>query len=105
MVVARLSKWLFKEGKRKEIFQELDSTFGDIARQTKGYRGVLSLMDIQDPNRGIVITLWTDEDASKASEGGVFKEAIQKVIDYLQEPPVVEKYRVFTAELRQLVPS
>lgn len=105
MVVARLSRWVFKEGKRDEVFQELDSTFGDIARGAKGYRGVLSLLDKDYPNVGIVITLWTDEDSFKASETGVLESAIRKVSEYLQEPPQVEKYRVFTAELKQLVPS
>ena len=105
MVVARLSRWLFKVGKRDGVFQELDSTFGDIERGAKGYRGVLSLLDKDDPNRGIVITLWSDEDSSRASETGVFESAIQKINAHLQEPPKVEEYGVFTAELKQLVPS
>jgi len=104
MVVARLSRWAFKDGKRNEVFHELDSTFGDIARKAPGYRGVLSLLSRDDPNAGLVITLWTDDDSFKASESSVLRSAIEKVKADLREPPVVERLTVFTVELKQLLP-
>jgi len=105
MVVARFSKWVFKEGKRNQVFHELDSTFGDVARKTTGYRGVISLINKDDPNVGLVITLWNDEEALKVSETAVFKSAVQKVMANLKEPPKFEKYTVFTVELKQLIPQ
>jgi heme-degrading monooxygenase HmoA len=104
MVFARLSRWTFKSGKRDESFQELDAAFGNIARQAKGYRGVLSLLSQDNPDVGLVITLWTDEESFKASETAVFGNAIQKASENITRPPSIEKCRVFTAELRQLTP-
>ncbi len=105
MVIARLSKWSFKEGKRNDVFSELDLTFGVAAREAKGYRGSLSLLSKDDPSVGLVITLWTDEESFKASETDVLKSAMQKFMSSLKESPVVEKYTVFTAELKELTPS
>lgn len=105
MVIARFSKWAFKEGKRDELFQQLDSTFGNIARKAKGFRGVLSMLDKEDPNVGIVITLWTDEDSLKKSQLSVLQPAIQDVLANLKEPVSAKTYRVFTAELTQLIPK
>ena len=104
MVAARLSRWAFKDGKRNEVFHELDSTFGDVARKAPGYRGVLSLLSRDDPNAGLVITLWTDDASFKASESGVFRSAIEKVKENLKEPPMLERLTVFTIELKQLLP-
>jgi len=54
MVIARFSRWSFKKGKRDEVFHQLDSSFGSIARNAKGFRGVLSLLDKDDPDVGTV---------------------------------------------------
>jgi len=104
MVVARLSTWSFKEGKRDELFHQLDSTFGKLARGAKGFRGVISLLDKEEPNIGIVITLWTDEDSYNASEFSVLTPAIQQIMENLKSPVTVRNYRVFTAEVAQLIP-
>ena len=105
MVLARMSKWLFKDGKREKGFYELDATLSDRARKTVGFRGVVTLLSRDDPNVGIVITLWTDEEALKASENEVFKLAVQKILEYTAEPPTVQNFRLFTAELRELSPT
>jgi len=105
MVVARYSRWIFKEGKRNEVFDELDSPFSEIARKTVRLPGVLSLLSKDEPNVGMVISLWNDEDSIKASASGVFASAIDKFKDSLKEPPIVERLTVFTAELTQLIPQ
>ncbi len=105
MVLARLSKWVFKNGKRERGFNELDSTMADQARTTQGFRGVISLLSRDDPNVGIIITLWNDEEALQASEADVFKSSVQKISEYVAEPPIMQNYRLFTAELRALTPS
>ena len=105
MVIARYSRWLFKDGKRNEVFHELDETFGNIARKMKGYRGVLSLLSKDDPNVGLVITLWTDDESFKSSESAVLASAIEKFKESLKEPPSIERLIVFTVELKQFLPQ
>ncbi len=100
-----MSKWTFKNGKRETGFAQLDSTLGNQARVLPGFRGVMSLLSREDPNVGIVITLWSDEDALKSSETAVFKSAMQKIIEFVEKPPTMQNYRLFTAELRALTPS
>ncbi len=104
MVIARQSTWSFKDGKRDEVFQLLDSSFGKFARDAKGFRGVITLLDKDDPNVGVVITLWTDEESFRASEQSVLNPAVRSIMKELKEPVTVKNYRVFTAELRHLVP-
>jgi len=105
MVLARMTKWIFKEGKRNSAFNELDATVGNVARTSKGFRGVMSLLSRDDPNIGFVITLWNDDESLKASERNVLPPSIQKVMEDLAEPPAVENFRLFTAELRSIGPT
>ncbi len=104
MVIARMSTWSFKEGKRDEVFHLLDSTFGKLAREAKGFRGVLTLLDRDDPNIAMSITLWTDEESLRASQLSVLNPAVQEIIENLKGEVSVKNYRVFTAELTKLVP-
>ena len=96
-----MSTWTFKTGKREEGFSELDMILSTLARNTKGFRGSLSLISRDNPNSAIFLTLWNDEESLKASESGVFAEAIKKVEPHLEGPPKVDNYRVFSAELLQ----
>jgi heme-degrading monooxygenase HmoA len=96
-----MSTWTFKNGKREEGFSELDMVLSTLARNTKGFRGSLSLISRDDSNSAIFLTLWNDEESLKASESGVFTGAIKKVEKHLENPPKVDNYRVFSAELLQ----
>jgi heme-degrading monooxygenase HmoA len=96
-----MSTWTFKNGKREEGFSELDMILSTLARNTKGFRGSLSLISRDNSNSAIFLTLWNDEESLKASESGVFTAAIQKVKQHLENPPKVDNYRVFSAELLQ----
>ena len=72
-----------------------------LTRNTNGFRGYISLLSHEDLNVAVVVTLWGDEESLKASETGVFKDAVGKVKAYLEKPPKIENFRVFSAELRQ----
>jgi heme-degrading monooxygenase HmoA len=96
-----MSTWTFKSGKREEGFSELDLVLSTLARNTKGFRGSLSLISRDNSNSAIFLTLWTDEESLKASEAGVFKEATKKVESFLDGSPLIGNYRVFSAELLQ----
>jgi hypothetical protein len=100
MVLARMSKWNFKEDKRKEAFLELDHVLNTLTHQTEGFRGSISLLS-QDLNSATILTLWADLDSLKRSEKGVFSQAIKRVQDSLACPPQIENFMVFRTELFQ----
>jgi heme-degrading monooxygenase HmoA len=101
LVLARMSFWYFKKGKRDEGFSELDRILNTLAQDAQGFRGYMSLLSYEDPNAVTILTLWQDEDALKKSEQDVFAGAIKKVQDSLESPPRIENYRVFSTELFQ----
>ena len=101
MVLARMTFWTFKKGKREEGFSELDKILNTLAQNAEGFRGYMSLLSYEDPNAVTILTLWQDEDALKKSEQVVFARATQKVQDQLEKPPKLDNYRVFSTELFQ----
>jgi quinol monooxygenase YgiN len=101
MVLARMSFWYFKEGKREEGFSELDRILNTLAQEAEGFRGYMSLLSHEDPNAVTILTLWQDEEALKKSQNEVFARASEKVRDQLEKPPRIENYRVFSTELFQ----
>jgi len=100
MVLARISKWNFKEEKRKEAFLQLDHLLNNMMHHYKGFRGSISLLS-SDLNSATILTLWADVESLDSSEKGVFSEAIEKVQDMLEGPPKMEKFMVFRTELFQ----
>ncbi len=101
MVLARMSFWYFKAGKREEGFAELDKILNTLAQDSEGFRGYMSMLSFEDPKAVTILTLWQDEDALRKSEGDVFVRATKKVEDQLEKPPRIENYRVFSTELFQ----
>ena len=104
MVVARMSFWKFKHGQLERGFALLDDTLADTTRETKGFRGAITLLSRDDPDTGVVITLWDSEDALKASFEGVFRKSIKSIEQFVTGPPDAKNYRLFSAELRTLTP-
>jgi quinol monooxygenase YgiN len=79
LVLARLIVWAFKKGKREEGFAELDKILNSATRHTKGFRGYISLISLDDSDTSTIVTLWQDEESLKWSEKGVYSLAIAKV--------------------------
>ena len=103
MVLARISIWHFKKGKREEGFAELDRILNTSTRHTSGFRGYISLLSKEDSNKATVLTLWQDQNSLEASEKGVFTSAIKKVEDAIESAPHLENFRVFSIELFQRI--
>jgi quinol monooxygenase YgiN len=99
LVLARLSIWNFKKGKREEGFAELDRILNSTTRHTKGFRGYISLNSRDDQDFSTILTLWQDEESLEASEKGVYSIAIEQVQSFLESPPKVKSFRVFSTEL------
>jgi quinol monooxygenase YgiN len=100
-VLARMSTWIFKAGKREEGFLVIDAILNRSVRHTVGFRGYMSLINQDDSNSAVVLTLWQDQEALEASEKGVFTQASQEVKDLLEKPPTTSNFRVFSTELFQ----
>ena len=101
MVLARMTVWHFKEGKSEKGFSELDVVLNTLAHQTEGFRGAISLLEENNPNSVTILTLWIDEEALKRSEKDVFAQALKRVEDSIESPPLIKNYRVFSTELFQ----
>lgn len=86
-------------GKREEGFAELDRILTTSARNTKGFRGYISLISSDDANAATILTLWQDQESLQASEKGVFSSAIAKVTDFLETLPQFKNFKVFSTEL------
>jgi heme-degrading monooxygenase HmoA len=101
MVFARMSSWTFKKDKAEEGFLELDSQLNSLTRQTEGFRGYMSLLPNEDHDQAVILSLWQDEEALKASEKGAFAELTKRMGHFLAKPPTSESFRVFSTELFQ----
>jgi quinol monooxygenase YgiN len=95
MVVARLAKFYFKNGKREEGFEELDLILNKEARKAKGFRGYISLFSCDQDNVAVILTAWED-DESYLSSKEILSSAIDKVMPLLERQPDIEHYRVDT---------
>jgi len=101
LVLARMTVWHFKEGKRDEGFLALDLILNTLAHQTEGFRGAISMLSRDDPNAATILTLWVDKEALERSEKEVFSQALIKASDSIDSPPKIENYSVFSTELFQ----
>ncbi len=101
MVFARMSTWHFKRGKRESGFLEIDRILNTETRHVDGFRGYMSLLSREDANMATVLTLWQDEETLKKTETGTIQKAIRNVQDFLESPPQIVNFRVFTTELFQ----
>ena len=99
MVFARIAQFQFKKGKFEDGFSDLDLTLNKLARNSKGFRGFVSLLSRDRKEMALILTLWEDEEALTASEKEVFLPTVEKMKDFLESAPVVGHYRVFSTEM------
>jgi quinol monooxygenase YgiN len=95
MVVARIAKFYFMEGKREEGFSELDLILNKQVRSAKGFRGYVSLFSCDQDNVVIILTMWEDDESFLGSKE-LFSSAVDKVMPFFERQPDVEHCRVDT---------
>ena len=93
MVVGRLTKFHFKEGKREEGFNKLDLILNKEARNVNGFRGYVSMFSCDQDNVAIILTMWED-DESFVSSKEIFALAVERVNPLLEKQPEPEHVRV-----------
>jgi heme-degrading monooxygenase HmoA len=92
-------KFFFKNGKREEGFAELDLALTVQGRNSRGFRGFVSLLSNKEKDLAVILTFWEDEESLVASERAVYDKTVDKIYSLLERKPDVEKYRVFSTEL------
>ena len=97
MVVARIAKFYFKNGKREEGFSELDLILNKEARNARGFRGFVSLFSCDQDNVAVILTVWDDNESFLSSKV-IFDSAVDRVMPFLERQPDVEHYRVDTVK-------
>ena len=101
MVFARVASWKFKPDQRKKGFDMLESSVTELVRRTEGLIQSLILLSHDDPNIGIIITLWNSEEAEKIYADGVFKLTTQNLEPFVTGPPEVTHHTVYSSEIKQ----
>jgi quinol monooxygenase YgiN len=93
MVVGRLAKFYFKNGKREESFTELDLILNKLVRSAKGYRGYVSMFSCDQDNVALILTMWDDEESFLESQK-IFFSTTDKVMPFFEKEPEVEHCRI-----------
>ena len=101
LVLARISVWHFKKGKRGEALTELDNILSNLTQQEEGFRGYISMFSLDNENTATILTLWQDQESLNASEKAIFTGKIKKVQELLEGHPQIENFKVFSTELIQ----
>ncbi len=86
MVHARMTIWKFKPGKRAEAVETVEGFMEEI-RKTEGFRGMLTLQSMDDPNTATFIALWDSENTMNASQKGIYQKVSKKLQSIATEPP------------------
>lgn len=104
MVVARMSVWKFKSGRREDAFDAIERIKAN-AQKTDGFMGHLFLMPQENPDSMTAISLWENEEAERSSMQGLFQEASRDLMEYIASPPDVMMYQVYSANVSDVKPQ
>ena len=78
---------------REEGFAEVNLAVNKRARNTKGFRGYISLFSYDEDNVVTILTMWQDIESFQASEE-VFTSDFERFIPFLEKPPEVGYHKV-----------
>ena len=87
MAYARLVNMKFKPGTRDEAIKIIDDA---PKQQVKGFKGILTLLPMDDSDSATIISVWDSEDSLMASQEGIFQD-VMKATEHLREGPMVTK--------------
>ena len=96
---ARTLTTQLKPGKTGEAIQIFRDSVVPVAREQKGFKGVLLLTD-STKDTAMVVTLWETEADMKAGEtSGYFQEQLAKFAQVLAGPPARDVYEISLLEV------
>jgi heme-degrading monooxygenase HmoA len=88
---ARMLSTKFKPGKREEAIKIIDDS---PKEEVEGFKGILALLPVDDPNSATIISIWDSEDTLIASQEGIFQEIMKATEDLRDGPPDVKNAKV-----------
>jgi len=77
---------------------EVDLAVNKRARNSKGFRGYISLFSYDEENVATILTMWQDVESLQASEE-VFTLDVEKFMRFLEKKPEVGYHRVDSISL------
>ena len=95
---ARGTIWKFKPGKREEAIKLVEG-FQDDIEESKGFRGLIILRSVDDPNEARFLAIWDSEESLKASEKGVYSKVSGKAMPLAEKPPELKHFEIPSARL------
>ena len=90
MVIANFVTWNFKPGMREKAFGMIEQGSME-GRKTKGFKGLLLLNSMEEPDTGYVLSMWDSEESLDAALDGVIKQIQGSIRDMTTGPPVMKK--------------
>ena len=89
----------YHPGKADEGMQMYHESVLPVARQQRGFKGAMALLD-RSTGKGLSITLWETEADAQASGASspYLQEQLAKVVSLFVAAPVVETYEVTDQE-------
>lgn len=72
-------------------------------QSTEGYRGIVSLLSMNNPDRITNVVFYESEDSLKASEGTILKKATDSMADILDGPPQFANQEVSIFDMAKIV--
>ncbi len=95
---ARMTVWKFKPGKRDEAIRIVEGFQEDIG-ESEGFRGLIILRSVDDPNEARFLALWDSEESLKASEKGVYQKVSGNAMSLAEKPPELKNFEIPSALL------
>ncbi len=102
MAFARVVWWKTRSGKRDEAMKRMES-FLDEAKATTGYRGLISLASMSNPDRITVISFWDSEAGMSDLQNGVYPKVVSALSDIIDGPPQVANQEVHVFDLPKIM--
>ena len=92
MTITRINNFAAKPGLGDELFGLIDS-FLPYIRESDGCVEVKILRDIEDPDQIVVIEVWRDQEAHRASAANVPEGTFPKAMALMSGPPTGAYYK------------
>ncbi len=86
MSLTRINHFTAKPGAVDELFALIDS-FLPMIRESEGCLEARLMRDVDDPNRIVVVEVWRDQAAHRASAANVPSGTFEKAMALMSGPP------------------
>lgn len=93
MTVTRVNEFEAQAGRGAELFGFLEKSMTPVIKMADGYHSHQILQNIDEPEKIVVIEVWTSVESHQASAKSIPAEVIQQIMPILAGPPTGAYYR------------